>query len=359
MRVRSVAVRWPTSRELIVVLALFVALVATEGLRAESILPGTDAEPPATRRGTLVVAPPIGEPGGIVRVFAHGGGGPAAVELVDAQGRTVVHAPAIEIRMTGVVRLRAYLVGVDSTRAPGSYRLRGVSADGETVFERGIEITEHAFRAERIALNRRLTSLRSDYDPRKVEQTRILTELVLSRDPDALYHLDELRWPLPEGTRLTSLFGDRRTYVYSDGSEAPAVHTGLDLAAPVGTPVRSSGRGIVRMASDRIVTGKTIVIEHLPGVYSLYYHLDEMRVAVGEVVDTDGVVGTVGATGLATGPHLHWEIRVGGVPVSPVAATARALVTGHAAVGGDAVGGEADYAPPGETEAVEAADSVP
>ncbi|MFW5788316.1 MAG: M23 family metallopeptidase [Spirochaetota bacterium] len=344
---------------MLVVFALLVAVVTTGELGAESILSGTDAEPPSTTQGALVVAPPIGEPGGIVRVFAHGGGGPAAVELIDAEGRTVVHAPAIEVRMTGVVRLRAYLVGVDPTRTPGSYRLRGVSAEGETVFERGIEITEHTFRAERITLNRALTSLRSDDDPRKVEQTRILTELVLSRDPDALYHLDELRWPLPEETRLTSLFGDRRTFVYSDGSEAPAVHTGLDLAAPVGTPVRSSGRGIVRMASDRILTGKTIVIEHLPGVFSLYYHLDEMRVAVGEIVGTHTVVGTVGATGLATGAHLHWEIRVGGVPVCPAAAAARALVTGLPAVGGGAVDAESDNAPPGDTGAEEAAESVP
>ena len=311
-----------------VVLAVFVALVAVGPLPAESLVPGGEQENASPRRGALIVAPPLGEPGGIIRVFAHGDDGPVAVELVDEDGGTVVHAPAIEVRMTGAVTMRVYLIGVDSTRTPGAYRLRGVSAAGDTLFERSVEIAASSFRAERIALNRSLTSLRADYDPRKVEQTRILTELVLSRDPEAVYHFGELRWPLPEDTRLTSLFGDRRTYIYADGSEAPAIHTGLDLAAPTGTPIRSSGRGIVRMATDRIVTGKTVVIEHLPGVFSLYYHLDEIDVEVGDVVDEERVLGTVGATGLATGAHLHWEIRVGGVPVSPAAAASRAFVTG-------------------------------
>lgn len=350
---RSRQMPWRASRSVLLALAVFATVGVTGRLAAESIVPGGRDDPPSAARGAFVVAPPVGAPGELVRVYAHGGGGPAAVELVDAEGETVVHAPAIEVRMTGAVTLRAYLIGIDSTRQQGSYRLRGVSPRGETVFEREIQITEHGFRAERIALNRSLTSLRSDYDPRKVEQTRILTELVLSRDPEALYHFGELRWPLPQETRLTSLFGDRRTYVYSDGSEAAAVHTGLDLAAPVGTPVRSSGRGIVRMAADRIVTGKTVVVEHLPGVYSLYYHLDEVRVTVGEVVGLDSVVGTVGATGLATGPHLHWEIRVGGVPVSPTSAAARALVTGVAAGTDDADTGDAGGDGLDEPEATE------
>jgi murein DD-endopeptidase MepM/ murein hydrolase activator NlpD len=101
---------------------------------------------------------------------------------------------------------------------------------------------------------------------------------------------------------------------------------GLDLAAPVGTPVYSSGDGIVRMARNRIVTGETVVIEHLPGVYSLYYHLDEISVEEGEEIAVGAMIGTVGSTGLATGPHLHWEIRVAGVPVSPEDATKQALL---------------------------------
>ncbi len=71
------------------------------------------------------------------------------------------------------------------------------------------------------------------------------------------------------------------------------------------------------MATNRIVTGGTVVIEHLPAVYSLYYHLDTVDVAVNDIVEQGERIGTVGSTGLSTGPHLHWELRVSGVAVDP------------------------------------------
>jgi len=86
---------------------------------------------------------------------------------------------------------------------------------------------------------------------------------------------------------------------------------------PTGTPVAAAGAGKVVFAGDRIVTGLTVVLEHLPGVYSLYYHLNDIAVAEGDVVEQGTTVGGVGSTGLATGPHLHWEVRVSGVPVKP------------------------------------------
>ena len=71
------------------------------------------------------------------------------------------------------------------------------------------------------------------------------------------------------------------------------------------------------MAEDRIITGLSVVLEHLPGVFSLYYHLDSMDVSEGDLVSTGTTLGTVGSTGLSTGPHLHWELRVSGVAVDP------------------------------------------
>ena len=71
------------------------------------------------------------------------------------------------------------------------------------------------------------------------------------------------------------------------------------------------------MAKERVLTGLTVVMEHLPGVYSLYYHMDSIRVEQGQMVEAGMVIGTVGSTGLVTGPHLHWEIRAGGIAVNP------------------------------------------
>ena len=71
------------------------------------------------------------------------------------------------------------------------------------------------------------------------------------------------------------------------------------------------------MSEERISTGNTIVIEHLPGVYSLYYHLDTLLAGCGEFVRAGTLIGRSGNTGLSTGPHLHWEFRVNGEAVSP------------------------------------------
>jgi murein DD-endopeptidase MepM/ murein hydrolase activator NlpD len=73
------------------------------------------------------------------------------------------------------------------------------------------------------------------------------------------------------------------------------------------------------MAEARIVTGNTVILEHLPGVYSIYMHMDSMAVFVGQVVPRGAPIGSSGMTGLSTGPHLHWELRVCGVPCDPEA----------------------------------------
>lgn len=211
------------------------------------------------------------------------------------------------------------LLGVPSTAAVGTADVQ-IAVDDEarraTVIHRTIEIVHREFRRERIALNGSLTSIRADPDPRKAEESRILWELLNSTDLASRYHTGRFEMPL-RSVRYTSHFGDRRTYAYSDGNETAAIHNGIDLGAPTGTPIYAPAGGRVRMATSRIVTGGTIVIEHLPSVYTLYYHLHTIDVSVGDVVERGDIIGTVGSTGLSTGPHLHWEIRVSGAAVDP------------------------------------------
>jgi murein DD-endopeptidase MepM/ murein hydrolase activator NlpD len=82
----------------------------------------------------------------------------------------------------------------------------------------------------------------------------------------------------------------------------------------------------VILARFRIVTGNSVIIEHLPGVYSLYYHLDHIDVAEGAMVSAGTLLGQSGSTGLATGPHLHWEIRVSQENTDPDAFVARPIL---------------------------------
>ena len=220
------------------------------------------------------------------------------------------------------------LLGVPSTAetGPADLSLTFSMEDGSSFgLVRRFEVVDREFRAERIALSTAMTDLRSSDDPRKAEQSRILWELLHVFDPEALYHGGAFSVPVAEARR-TSYFGDRRLFAYSDGGEANAIHNGLDLAAPTGTPVWAPARGRVVMAQDRILTGYTIVLEHLPGVFSMYYHLDQISVEEGTVVNVGDSIGTVGSTGLSTGPHLHWEIRASGVAVDPQKLLERPLV---------------------------------
>ncbi|MFW6229274.1 MAG: M23 family metallopeptidase, partial [Alkalispirochaeta sp.] len=159
------------------------------------------------------------------------------------------------------------LLGIPSTAAPGKAHLRVSlrTRDGASpvVLERTVHVDRQDFLAETIPLNSAMTALRSEEDPRKAEESRTLWELLQTTDLTGRYHTGPFTMPL-ESLRYTSRYGDRRTYAYNDGGNAGAIHNGVDLAAPTGTPISAPGRGRVRMAMDRILTGGTIVIEHLP-----------------------------------------------------------------------------------------------
>ncbi|MFW5786284.1 MAG: M23 family metallopeptidase [bacterium] len=241
---------------------------------------------------------------------------PGAVALTTEEGGEIARTSAFPFTLTRDIHVGVALLGAPSTLAEGTYEIRLMNADGEVEAQEGLLVGDREFLRETIALNRNLTELRQDPDPRKTEEALELVDLVARVNPDAIYSDGSFDLPVEE-SRETSFFGDRRTFAYADGANADAIHYGLDLAAPTGTPVRTAAPGRVAFAGDRIVGGGSVVIEHLPGVYGLYYHLHSVDVDVGDRLGRGDLIGTLGATGLATGPHLHWEIRVAGVPVEP------------------------------------------
>ncbi len=99
-----------------------------------------------------------------------------------------------------------------------------------------------------------------------------------------------------------------------------AYHRGLDIAPPYGTPVRAAAAGVVVQASAgwNGGYGTMVVIDHGNGFRTLYAHLSRLDVSVGEAVEQGEVIGAVGRTGIATGPHLHFEVHRGGVPINPL-----------------------------------------
>ncbi len=120
---------------------------------------------------------------------------------------------------------------------------------------------------------------------------------------------------IPLNGPVTSPFGLNRIL----NGKPKQFHSGVDLSAPRGHPVKSSADGIVRMADPNMfLMGKTLILDHGLGVTSIYMHLDKILVSVGDLVRQGQTVGHVGQTGRVTGAHLHWGVNVGLTPIDPM-----------------------------------------
>ncbi len=189
-----------------------------------------------------------------------------------------------------------------------------------------ISFTKKDFIEETIYLDARNTAVKTDSSTQRAVQIDVLNELLGTTNEDGIYHTGTFLHPV-KSVYYTSYFGDKRNYEYADGGSSVGMHYGLDYRAPIGTPIYACGDGKVVMATMRNSSGNSVVIEHLPGFYSLYYHLDSMSVEVGQMIKQGEQLGEAGKTGLATGPHLHWEIRIQSRPVDPAFFLTNALVS--------------------------------
>ena len=201
----------------------------------------------------------------------------------------------------------------------GNYSIKLIfSSNGSDVTEFILPSTlkMRDFNKETLQLDEKNTAIKTDNSPERTKQIDKLNDILFTTIPSDVYSMKKFTTPT-ESQRYTAYCGDRRIYAYTNGKSSTSLHYGNDYGVPTGTDVKSCGEGKVVMAENRISTGFSIVIEHLPGLYSLYYHLSELNVKEGDMVKQGELIGKSGATGLATGPHLHWEMRLNGSAVRP------------------------------------------
>lgn len=206
------------------------------------------------------------------------------------------------------------LLGVDLERTPGKYdldissELRGDKLSCSAT----VDVRAGHFAIESLKVAPGFVELSPEDRARADKESARIHEIFARVMPERLW-TGKFRIPLT-GDRSGHNFGKRRVL----NGKASAPHTGLDIPAPAGTPIHASQRGRVVLADNLFFSGNTVIVDHGLGVYTFYGHMKAIDVADGDEVNAGTVLGLVGATGRATGPHLHWSLIVNGARVNPL-----------------------------------------
>ena len=202
------------------------------------------------------------------------------------------------------------VVGLPLALKPGEHELavlEGESAERTVRFEVGV----HEYQTEHLTLaNRR------QVDPEPDDLKRIAREherLVRAFSTFSDFEPEDLAFDLPSEGRVSGGFGLRRFF----NNEPRLPHSGLDIAAPEGTPITAPAAGRVLETGDFFFNGLTVILDHGRGVITMYNHLSRIDVAKGERVARGARIGAVGRTGRVTGPHLHWSVSLNNARVDP------------------------------------------
>ena len=278
-------------------------------------------------------------PGDVLRVPGESGSGPGALpEVISAleinssplvQGQTgvITITTSIEASFSGF--LGSYplhffsdgkqnyiaLQGIHAMQKAGNYPLtiQGIFADGTPFgFTQQINIQEGRF-----PYDPPLTVDPTTLDPTVTKPENELWTSLSTPATTAKVWQDKFTFPAPIAFYdcYTSWYGDRRSY---NDSPYNYFHTGLDVCTGAGTEIYTAAAGTVVFADLLTVRGNAVMVDHGWGVYTAYMHLSEIRVKAGDQVIAGQLIGISGGTGRVEGPHLHWEIIVGGIQVEPL-----------------------------------------
>jgi murein DD-endopeptidase MepM/ murein hydrolase activator NlpD len=206
------------------------------------------------------------------------------------------------------------LLGIDLNTRPATYEIKVVATDeGGRVYSNllGLKVEKGEFGTQRLSLPSSMVDLDTKTFERVNKEAKRLRALFQGFQEERLWSGDFLR-PVPG--ELTTVFGTRRII----NGRPRSAHTGVDLQGEEGTPVLACNNGVVVLVDHLFFSGKSVILDHGLGLYSMYFHLSEALVSEGDRVGTGAMLGRVGSTGRSTGPHLHWGIIIRGARVDPL-----------------------------------------
>lgn len=205
------------------------------------------------------------------------------------------------------------LIGIDLETAPGLQIFEVTSKQGEaTIVQKyPIQILSGSFEEQRI---NELPKAMVDPDAAalvRIEKEKERTLATFSKSSNE--KLWEGSFLVPAEGRILGAFGSRRIL----NGQPRNRHSGEDIGAPLGSPVLATNGGKVALVGDFYFNGRSVFIDHGLGLFSMYFHLSEISVQQGTMVKRGQRIGSVGKTGRATGPHLHWGMRLHDARVNP------------------------------------------
>ncbi|MDP2227561.1 MAG: peptidoglycan DD-metalloendopeptidase family protein [Moraxellaceae bacterium] len=240
-------------------------------------------------------------PGGIALL-------PLPADSADSISATLDGKPVFVTRNTD--GSRTLVVGIPLTATPGPLAL--LLRNGNATQEIRLDVVAKDYPEQRITLPTQQHVTPSDenlarYAREAKEQTAVYKA----------FREQSMSWPAfiqPVAGPYSSPFGLKRFF----NGEPRAPHAGLDIAAPEGRPVQSPAAGVVAQTGDYFFNGRTVMIDHGNGLVSMLCHLSEIAVKKGQVLKPGDIIGKVGKTGRATGPHLHWTVSLNDARIDPL-----------------------------------------
>jgi len=203
------------------------------------------------------------------------------------------------------------LIPLAATAKTGSYPLVATFADGALI-QKDITVSKAAFTVINLPVPEKLNETPAQLVTSLVNTNKSITASV-SKPTEKLYFSEPFALPLYNNKNIGSQFGEVR----KTGPEEIR-HLGTDFTAKIGTPVAAINAGVVSQSYLDSTYGNTVIIDHGYGIYTLSMHLDTRKVKTGDIVKKGTIIGTVGETGYASGPHLHLSIKINGTSVNPL-----------------------------------------
>jgi len=202
-------------------------------------------------------------------------------------------------------------IGADLTTKPGRYKLKINLTNSNKTHAITVNVPSRDYGVRRLTLPKKMVELDATTLKRVIEESKTIKKLFISSGKNPLW---VGTWIRPVPGIIVGPFGRRS--IINGMQRSP--HSGVDLKAAEGDPVKAINKGTVALVAHHFFSGLSIVIDHGGGIQSMYFHLSKDLVKVGQLVEKGAIIGLAGSSGRVTGPHLHFGIRLNNGRIDPI-----------------------------------------